>query len=170
MTRFAIRPAAPSDAPILARHRAEMFREMGTLPASQYDALVAASETYFEQAIPAGRYLGWVCEADDAPPRVVGGAGMQTRELAPRPDASGQRLASGPEGYVLNVFTEKPWRRRGVAARLMRELMLWAEAHGVQRLSLHASSEGRPLYEALGFVPTNEMRRDTATGSGGNAE
>lgn len=28
----------------------------------------------------------------------------------------------------------------------------------VSHLVLHASSEGRPLYEALGFVATNEMR------------
>lgn len=26
------------------------------------------------------------------------------------------------------------------------------------RVSLHASVEGRPLYEGLGFEPTNEMR------------
>jgi GNAT superfamily N-acetyltransferase len=135
-----------------------MFREMDTLPAALYDALVAASRTYFERAIPDNRYLGWVGESAEQPGRIIGGVGMQIRELAPRPEPSG-RLATGPEGYVLNVFTEQARRHRGVAQRLMRELVTRADAHGIKRLTLHASSEGRPLYEKLGFVPTNEMRR-----------
>jgi hypothetical protein len=28
----------------------------------------------------------------------------------------------------------------------------------IVRLVLHASDEGRPLYESMGFEPTNEMR------------
>lgn len=160
MTEFTVRHATADDASILARHRAEMFREMGILPPTLYHTLVEASRTFFERAIPAGRYLGWVCECGQPPGTIVGGAGVQLRELAPRPDSRGQRLASGPECYVLNVFTELQWRRRGVAGRLMRELMKWAEMQGIERLTLHASSEGRALYEKLGFVATNEMRRE----------
>jgi hypothetical protein len=40
---FRVRPATAADASALARHRAEMFREMGVLDPSFYDALVAAS-------------------------------------------------------------------------------------------------------------------------------
>jgi GNAT superfamily N-acetyltransferase len=159
---FLVRPATALDAPALARHRAEMFREMGVLDASFYEALVAASREYFALAIPAGRYLGWVCEPTGERGTIVGGAGVQFRELAPRPDPSGRRLAAGPEAYILNVFTEPPWRRRGVADRLMRELIAWAAGRGIERLTLHASAEGRPVYERLGFAATNEMRRDAA--------
>jgi len=42
----------------------------------------------------------------------------------------------------------------------MRVLIGWASARGLQRISLSASGEGRPLYEKLGFVPANECRRD----------
>jgi hypothetical protein len=34
----------------------------------------------------------------------------------------------------------------------------------VRRIVLHASDYGRPLYERLGFVPTNEMRLETLPG------
>jgi hypothetical protein len=34
----------------------------------------------------------------------------------------------------------------------------WGRTHGIRAVILHASSEGRPLYEKLGFRPTNEMR------------
>ena len=34
----------------------------------------------------------------------------------------------------------------------------WCRDLGVTRITLHASDEGRPLYEAFGFASTNEMR------------
>jgi hypothetical protein len=40
----------------------------------------------------------------------------------------------------------------------MRRLLAWAREERLDRVVLHASAEGRPLYERLGFVPTNEMR------------
>ncbi len=67
-------------------------------------------------------------------------------------------MAVGREGLVMNVYTAPAWRRRGIARRLMEEIIAWAKTAGIVRLVLHASDEGRPLYTALGFVPTNEMR------------
>ena len=66
----------------------------------------------------------------------------------------------GPQGLVVNVYTERAWRRRGVADALMRELLRWCSGNGVESIVLHASGEGRPLYQKLGFTPTNEMRYD----------
>jgi hypothetical protein len=40
----------------------------------------------------------------------------------------------------------------------MREVIRWAGKEQLDRLVLHASDAGRPLYERLGFVATNEMR------------
>ena len=40
----------------------------------------------------------------------------------------------------------------------MNTLLKWAIAQGYDRVHLHASDAGRPLYQSLGFVPTNEMR------------
>jgi hypothetical protein len=40
------------------------------------------------------------------------------------------------------------------------EVIADAQATGLASLVLHASDAGRPLYERLGFVATNEMRLD----------
>ena len=40
----------------------------------------------------------------------------------------------------------------------MERLIDWARAERLDRLVLHASDEGRVVYERLGFVQTNEMR------------
>lgn len=145
---------------MLAHQRAGMFRDMGELPDELHDPLVKASTAYFARAIPEGSYVAWVAQNRDAsaPGEIVGGAGLQLRELLPRPHAERTRLMRGPQALILNVFTERSWRRRGVAEALMRELLAWCRDNGVESVVLHASTEGRPLYEKLGFRATNEMR------------
>ena len=58
----------------------------------------------------------------------------------------------------MNVFTEPEWRRRGIAALLLEEIIEWSRKEFLDRLVLHASEEGRTLYGRVGFVPGNEMR------------
>jgi GNAT superfamily N-acetyltransferase len=58
---------------------------------------------------------------------------------------------------VVNVYTEPEYRRQGIARALMLALMEWARTTAADRVVLHASSDGRALYESLGFVATNEM-------------
>jgi len=157
---YQIRRATAADAAVLARHRAEMFRDMGELPDALYDTLVEAAGAYFTPAIADGRYVAWVAELDDRSGEIVAGAGLQLRELLPRPDVARERLVGGPQGLVVNVYTERAWRRRGVADGLMRELLRWCRGNGIESVVLHASGGGRPLYEKLGFTPTNEMRYD----------
>jgi GNAT superfamily N-acetyltransferase len=153
-----IRLATVADAALLARHRADMFRDMGRLDAATYGPLAEASAEYFARAIPAGEYAAWIATPGDGSDTPIAGAGVQVRVMLPRPNETGTALTNGPEGIVLNVYTEPAWRRRGVAELLMRHLLEWSRARGLVRVVLHASAAGRPLYEKLGFVPTNEMR------------
>ncbi len=157
MPTFSIRRAGTRDIPVLAHHRVAMFRDMGKLPAHQELALQHATATYLREALPRGRYLAWIAEDDSGPPVAIGGAGVQLRPILPRP-RDGATLELGPEAIVLNVYVEAAWRRRGVAAALMRALLDALAERGIRRIVLHASDEGRQLYERLGFVATNEMR------------
>ena len=133
---------------------------MGELPDDLHDTLVRAATAYFARAIPDGRYVAWVAQAGDRSGEIVGGAGLQLRELLPRPDPTRARLVRGPQGLIMNVFTERPWRRRGVAEALMRQVLAWCRDNDVESVVLHASKDGRALYDKLGFRPTNEMRHD----------
>ena len=153
-----IRLATVADAPALARHRAEMFRDMGDLPDELYDPLVEAARRALEECLETREYVGWVACPADHPDQIVAGAGIQLRRLLPRPEPGRREVRRGPEAIVVNVFTERAWRRRGLARRLMERVIAWAREHGVARLVLHAAPKGRPLYDQLEFVPTNEMR------------
>lgn len=154
---FRVRQAVASDIPLLAYHRAAMFRDMGKLPAGQEQPLERATASYLSEALPRGEYLAWIAESNGAPAERIGGAGVQLRTIMPRPRLGAPGIEPGPEAIVLNVYVESGWRRRGVAEALMRTVIETLAARGIGRIVLHPSDEGRPLYERLGFVPTNEM-------------
>jgi len=153
---FTIRRGNVNDAAVLARHRAEMFRDMGDLPDALYPELLDATRAWMERGIPAGEYVAWLASPAGSD-EVVAGAGIHLRPLIPRP-RDRRAIERGPQGLIVNVFTERPWRRRGIAELLMRELMAWTRENGITSLVLHASPEGRRLYERLGFAQTNEMK------------
>ncbi len=155
---FTVRAATVADISVLAHHRAAMFRDMGTLPSRQMHSLERATASYLRDALPSGEYLAWVAEHTEASPAIVGGAGVQLRPILPRPRPGSDDLELGPEAIVLNVYVESRWRRRGVADALMRTLLHELAARDIRRIVLHASDDGRRLYERLGFVATNEMR------------
>jgi GNAT superfamily N-acetyltransferase len=157
---FSLREAHAGDIPLLARQRAAMFRDMRQLPSHQEERLVESTASYLSNAMPRGEYIAWVAEDHGTSPAVIGGAGVQLRPILPRPRPGTNELELGPEAIVLNVYVEPAWRRRGVGDALMRVILTTLTARGIRRIVLHASAEGRRLYERLGFVATNEMRFD----------
>ena len=155
---FTIRQATAADIPVLAHHRAAMFRDMGTLMPYQMEPLQRATGAYLAEAMRLGEYLAWLAEHAESPSGILGGAGVQLRPILPRPRPGSDDLELGPEAIVLNVYVDPVWRRRGIANALMRTLLDALSERAIRRIVLHASDEGRHLYERLGFIATNEMR------------
>jgi len=160
-TQFIIRPATLADSAALVRHRCEMFSDMGSLRADAYDELASATAAYYAEAMPTGEYVAWVVCPADQPELIVAGGGMQLRRILPRPTHDGFILPPGPQGLIVNVYTEKEWRRNGLAELIMSTLIEWSKSNDVTSLVLHASQMGQPIYQRLGFKQTNEMSYPT---------
>jgi GNAT superfamily N-acetyltransferase len=155
--RYTIRPAAVSDAAVIAHHRVAMFRDMGQVPTDELASqLLSASVSALDALLREGSYLGYLAVGADQ--QVIGGAGVHVRSQLPRMSGDGTYIATKPVPLLVNVYTEPAWRCRGVARALVGRLMRWAAEQGVDQMVLHASDSGRPLYAALGFAATNEMR------------
>jgi GNAT superfamily N-acetyltransferase len=153
---FCIRRATAEDAALIARHRVGMFSDMGQVPTEALaNELLRASTVALAALLREGSYLGWF--AIDAQENVLAGAGVHMKPQLPRITHEG-RIATGPVPLAVNVYTEPGSRRRGIAGALMQAVMAWAKSQGCDRMVLHASDFGRPLYQSLGFSPTNEMR------------
>ncbi len=171
---FAIRPAIVADAALIARHRARMFQGMDLLPADLFESYRGQCEIRLREMFESAEYLGWLAHPAAKPEEIVAGVGVQLRRTLPHPvEAPGGKItvAEGRHAIVINVFTEPAWRRRGLATLLMECLLAWARKERLDRLVLHASDEGRMVYERLGFVRTNEMRfKDRLDNSSENSQ
>jgi GNAT superfamily N-acetyltransferase len=146
-----IREAGPGDLEIILHHRRSMFRDMGEGSVEELDRMVEVARPWLAGALADGSYRHWL--AVDPSGSVAGGGGVL---LSPWP--ANPKDACTERAVILNVYTELEFRRRGIARRVMGEILLWIKAYGLRGVNLHASEEGRQLYEKLGFVQTNEMR------------
>ncbi|MGY4105934.1 GNAT family N-acetyltransferase [Aeromonas encheleia] len=140
-----IREAKAADIPALVRLRMALFCELGELDDPLADgALWQATEAYFSAAARDGSARSWLVEVDGE------AVACGTLALFVRPPYPGN--LAGREAYLLNMYTLPAWRKRGMASALLDVMAAYAREQRLGKLWLHASEEGRPLYERLGFV------------------
>ena len=108
------------------------------------DELVTNSRRYFLEGDQTT-----VAAVDDG--RCVACASMSYIEIMPT-----FSHPSGKRAHLMNVYTEKDYRRRGIARQLVNMLIEDARVHGATEISLDATESGRPLYESMGFKASEE--------------
>jgi GNAT superfamily N-acetyltransferase len=150
-TEITLREAGSDDLETILHHRRLMFRDMGEGSAEELDRMVEVARPWLARALAEGSYRHWL--AIDSSGVVAGGGGVL---LSPWP--ANPHDPCTERAVILNVYSEAEFRRRGIAQRVMQTILEWIRAYGLQSVNLHASEEGRALYEKLGFVQTNEMR------------
>jgi GNAT superfamily N-acetyltransferase len=150
LDRILIRPATPSDIPDLLRQRRGMYEDMGYTDQAAIAAMLSTSHEYLEQSMPIGSFRAWLAVYEN---QAVAGGGLIINPWLSHPYDQQCRQAT-----ILNVFTDPNFRRKGIARCLMQTIIEWCREEGLAQVSLHASKDGRPLYEKLGFEPTSEMR------------
>lgn len=148
---FTIREATAADLDIVLHHRRSMFVDMGYRDERALQAAMATSKPFFAQRLADGTYRGWLVE--NSSHQVVAGGGIIIFDYHSSP-----RDPSPRRPTIVNMYTESAYRRKGLARKLMETMIDWCRREGFGSVVLHASDFGRPLYEQLGFTPTNEMR------------
>ena len=135
-----------NDIDMLMDVRLSMLRIVNDLPADYVfdDELVVSSRRYFLEGDQTT-----VVAVDDG--RCVACASMSYIEIMPT-----FSHPSGKRAHLMNVYTEKDYRRRGIARQLVNMLIEDARAHGATEISLDATESGRPLYESMGFKASEE--------------
>lgn len=140
-----VRQAEIADIPALVHLRMALFCEVGELARPDEDpALWEATSAYFRAAQADGSARSWLVEVEGE------AVACGTLALFVRPPYPGN--LAGREAYLLNMYTLPAWRKRGMASALLDAMAAHARAQRLGKLWLHASEQGRPLYERLGFV------------------
>lgn len=144
------RRATIDDTELITRHRKAMFADADSAPEPVLEEMGRNFEPWVRRMLVDDKYVGWIIRDRN---RAVASAGFLLLDWAPHYlDPTGEQ-----RGYVLNVFVEPEYRRRGLAQALMSECMDEARRRGVRVVALHASKKGQPVYEKLGFTTSNEM-------------
>ncbi len=139
------RRATIADVPLLVDYRVRFLNELDKHPENdETKAVRKYLLEYFARAIPSGDFIAWVAECDG---RVIATSGMVVWE---KPAL--YEVESGKLGYLLNIYTIPEARKKGIATRLLNELINEAKLLGLKYLHLHASKDGEPIYRRAGFV------------------
>ncbi|TLM65879.1 MAG: GNAT family N-acetyltransferase, partial [Actinobacteria bacterium] len=127
-----------------------MLRELDAADEARMAEVADATAAWARAEAGAGRFAGWVAEADGEP---VGALTAGVVQMPP-----GYRVVDGRHAYLFGMFVVPEWRRRGVASALVRLAVEWAEREGIGLVTLQASHEGAMLYRTMGFEPGPQMR------------
>lgn len=145
-----IQQASTADIPEILRQRQAMYEDMHYNDPDALKAMAKISADYLAKAMADGSFRAWL--AIECKLAVAGGAVIVSPWPAHPYDLECRRAT------ILNVYTDPVHRRRGLARRVMQTIIAWCEREGFARVTLHASEDGRHLYESLGFEASNEMR------------
>lgn len=141
-----IRAATSADLDFLVDTRMEVLRTVFSIsPQQDVTALRAKTRAYYRQMQANGGHIACLVfhGADFA-----GCGGVCLYQEMPSPDNP-----SGLCGFLMNIYTRAPYRRRGVGELVVRWLVRKAREQGAGKIFLETSAMGRPFYERLGFVP-----------------
>ena len=145
-TKITYRRATIDDAPVLVDYRVRFLNELFNHPENNETTIVRKSlHEYFTKAIRSKDFIAWVAEYDG---KIIATSGMVVWQ---KPAKYGG-VESGKLGYLLNFYTIPEARRKGIATRLLNELIKEAKSIGLKYLHLHASKDGIGIYRKAGFV------------------
>lgn len=146
-----VRRLVPDDLELICRHREAMFLEAGGDPAA-LRVMTEHFRPWLRVRLEDGRYYGFMVMDEGDP---AAGIGLMSIDWPPHPAHPPQ----DQRGYVLNVFVEPAYRRRGLATALMKLAEAEFARRGLGFAVLHATEVGRPVYQALGWAATREMTK-----------
>ncbi len=63
---------------------------------------------------------------------------------------------SGDTAFIMNIYTNPDYRRKGIAYKVLDLLVKDAKERGVENIILDSTVMGRPLYEKYGFIKIND--------------
>lgn len=121
--------------------RIRQLREEG---AKEELDLKPALYDYYHRHMSDGTFVSWLA-VDDG--KIIGTSGMSFVEKPPY-----FSCPSGKIGLLSSMFTDKAYRRRGVARELLSRVVKEAGEYGCGTVQITASDMGVLLYTDFGFV------------------
>lgn len=144
-----LREATSQEYDVISGFWAALSREVGWLLEALPKNWLARSIAYHQRRYAQNELRSFVAEVDG---RIVGCATGFLLDGYPR-----EFVARPNTGYIVGVYVEPQFRRRGIARELTSAAIEWLRATGCTTIRLRTTDAGRGVYESLGFAPGAEM-------------
>ena len=126
--------------------RINQLREEG---AKEDIDLVPALKDYYQRHMADGTFISWIA-VDNG--KIIGTSGISIVE---KPPYFG--CPSGKIGLLSSMFTDKSYRRMGIAKKLLSKVINEAKEQGCGTVQVTASDMGVLLYSSFGFVKNSNF-------------
>lgn len=131
---------------VFIKMRINQLREEG---AKEDIDLEPALKDYYQRHMADGTFISWIAVDDE---RIIGTSGMSIVEKPPY-----FSCPSGKIGLLSSMFTDKEYRRKGIAKKLLSMVINEAREQGCGTVQITASDMGVLLYSDFGFTKNNNF-------------
>ena len=105
--------------------------------------LKPALEDYYKRHIQVGTFVSWIATDGN---KIIATSGMSFVEKPPY-----YSCPTGKIGLLSSMFTDKDYRRQGIAKKLLDKVVQEAKSYGCGTIQITASDMGTLLYTDYGF-------------------
>ena len=107
-------------------------------------------EQYFNEHIDKGDFIGLIGNYNE---NIVSVAFLVIKYFPPNPS-----MMNGKTGTIFNVYTFPEYRNKGIAKRIVQELINEAKLLDIKSIDLKSTEDGYNLYKNLGFLDDNNYK------------
>jgi len=137
--------AQSKDIPLLIHSRLNLLRSANSLSLDTDLSKVAQQlETYYRNSFEQDCHVAFLAFDNSV---FIGTGGICYYRVLPT-----YHNPTGWKSYIINMYTEEPYRGKGVATRILDLLVADSLNRGIRFITLEATKMGRPIYEKYGFV------------------
>lgn len=143
-----IETLAASDIELLLELRMEVLSHVFSeqrqeISEEEWNLLKEENRRYYLAELAQGGHIACIAREGET---IVGCGGVCLYREMPSPDN-----LSGKCGYLMNIYTRKPYRKNGVARKMCKWLIQKAKEKGAEKIYLETSEAAKGLYYSLGF-------------------
>ena len=136
--------ATADDIPVLVEYRIRFAIELkGEQSPEVIDNLRRQLTNYFSEATANDSCISFIAKNRND---IAGIGSIHIRQMP-----GNFKNPSGRWGYIMNMYTASPFRKRGISTCILEKLIDAGKKAGVTAFELHSTKSGEPVYLKNGF-------------------
>lgn len=145
---YTYKRAGIEDLTVLVETRIKVLRAANQLnEQADMSEVEIQSYEYYKKSLFDGSHVAYLVYDGE---RFIGAGGVSFYQVMPT-----YHNPSGNKAYIMNMYTDPEYRRKGIAYKTLDLLVQAAKDRKITAISLEATDMGRPLYKKFGFVKMN---------------